>query len=293
MSGGPNWFGPISFLMHLLWGDHLMNRLTRTCGWLFLTTAIISLGSAGTASANYVTGLWNTNSVGFLDNNLVQYGGFALVGQTVPNGIATDGTTIWVGSFLEQTVTRYDFLGNVLGSFTDPSFSNLQGMELVINELAVASFAGPGTISFYDPITGAFIRSIGDPGVGNIEGITFDGTNLYTRGTPIAAVNPATGGVNYTIPNPGTSLPYEGTGLAAIGGNQLVLAGSDGSWIKFSSVDGSVIDSGNNGLSMGALKYFNDGPQPVPEPSSLVIFGLLGMAFCGARMRRPAGVAKN
>lgn len=237
-------------------------------------------------SAAYVAGLWNSNSVAFLDDNFVQYGGFSLAaGQSLPNGIATDGNTIWVGSFLQNQVTRYDFAGNVLGSFNDPGFANLQGMELVHGELAVASISGPGTISFYDPISGAYIRTIGDPGVGNIEGLAFDGTNLFARGTPIAAVDPGTGSVSYTIPNPGTGFSFEGTGLAYSGGNQLAVAGAGGEWTVFSSLDGTVISSGNNGLDMFALKHF-DSAAPVPEPSSLLLLGIGGLGLVARRLRR-------
>lgn len=259
----------------------------RSSAWTILALSFLCFGSWGTASADYVTGLWNTNSVGFLDNNFVQYGGFSLVGQTNPNGIATDGTTIWVGSFPQATITRYDFAGNVLGSFSNPGFANLQGMELVGSELAVASVSGPGTLSFYDPITGAFIRTIGDPGVSNIEAIAFDGTNLFARGDPIAAVDPVTGLTNYTIPNPGAGLPFGGTGLAYIGGNQLAIGGSDGSWITFSSLNGSVINSGNNGLDMFALKFF-EADAAVPEPSSLMLFSFGATGLIAFRLRRRA-----
>jgi hypothetical protein len=56
-----------------------------------------------------------------------------------------------------------------------------------------------------------------------------------------------------TIPNAAIGEDFGGTGITSAGAGQLVLAGPSGNWWLVSSADGSVIDSGSNGLNMFGL----------------------------------------
>jgi VCBS repeat-containing protein len=198
----------------------------------------------------YIAATWGDNSVHVLDYNLNNYYSFA-AGDAQPNGIATDGNTIYTGHFTSQSVRAFDYAGNFLFSWSDPGLAGLQGLEMVNGDLV--AYAN-GQARFYVPSTGAFIRSI--PGQGDtVEGLAYDGRRLWMLGDSIIGVNPADGSVVTAIPNAAIGCPFGGTGLTANAGGQLTIGCADGSWYRVSSADGSVLASGNNGLQMYGLKY--------------------------------------
>ncbi|MDA8431954.1 MAG: IPTL-CTERM sorting domain-containing protein [Nitrospiraceae bacterium] len=243
------------------------------------------------ASAEYVAATWSDNMVHLLDNSLNNVSSFSL-GSTSPNGIATNGTLIYVGFFSTQEVIAYDFSGVEQFRWSG-TLNGLQGMELVNGDLAIYQNS---TVEFHNPTTGALLRTI--PGQTSIEGLAYDGTNLWQLDDSlIYAANPADGAVIRSIPNAAASCSYGGTGMTSSGPNELTLACDDGTWYRVSTVDGSVISTGSNGLSMYGLKYYTLAPAPAPAPVptmsewGLVAFMILaGAAAVYALRRRSAGI---
>lgn len=208
----------------------------------------------------YIAGTWNDDAVHLLDANLNDLGSFP-TGAADPNGMATDGETIWSGHFTPQTVVAYDYAGHELYRWS-AALSGLQGMEVVGDELAIYR---SGDIEFHDPRTGALNRTI--PGQSSIEGLAFDGQLLWQLGgTRIYGTNPLDGNVVVTITNAASGCSYGGTGITAPAPGALTLACNDGNWFKVSSADGGVLDSGNNGLNMYGLAYVP--PQRAADSAS-------------------------
>ncbi|MBI5083394.1 MAG: PEP-CTERM sorting domain-containing protein [Acidobacteria bacterium] len=254
----------------------MFKRLTVLC---LLAAALCAVPLAA-APIGYVAAIWGRGSVSILDTGMNPVSSFA-VGNSNPNGIATDGSTIWVGAFSPSKVMAYDFAGNFLYEWAG-SFSGLQGMELVNGELAIQNNTN---IEFYNPLTGAYIRSIPGPG-SSTEGLTYDGKYLYgivaAGASGITLMDPSNGAVMGTIANAAGGCTYQGTGIASIGGGQLTLACENGNWFTVLSSDGSVVTSGNNGLQMYGLKAYS---AAVPEPASMLSLGA-GLLLLGYRLRR-------
>ena len=183
----------------------------------------------------YVAATWSDNAVHFLNTGLANTGSFA-VGDSNPNGIATDGVIIYTGHYSSQSVRAFDFYGNFLFSWTDSHLAGLQGLELVNGELAVFSSA-TNQVHFFTT-AGAYLRSI--PGQGNtVEGLAYDGWLLWQLGdASIYGTNPADGSVVSTIPNAASACPFGGTGLTANAPGELTIGCQNGNWYRVSSADG-------------------------------------------------------
>ena len=207
----------------------------------------------------YVAATWSDDAVHLLDRNLHDVASFP-AGALDPNGITTDGSLIWSGHFSTQEVIAYDYHGVEQFRWSDPALDSLQGLELVNGELAVMSaVAGDPVIRFYDPYTGAFLRSIPAQN-SSIEGLAFDGTLLWQVDDQLYGVNPADGSLVSTIPNPASVCSYAGTGLTYSGPGRLTAACPDGRWFHVATADGSVLDHGNNDLDMYGIESTHQPP---------------------------------
>lgn len=256
-----------------------MQVLKKSSKLLIALTITLWTGIAS-AMPMYVTAVWDTNSVHLLDENFESISSFS-TGSTQANGVTTDGTFIYTGHFSSQEVIAYDLLG-VEQFRWSASLPGLQGMAIVGSELAVAQ---AGNIDFFDPATGAFIRST--PGASpSTEGLAFDGTNLWALDAELAALDPLSGAINFSIANAASACSFDGTGMASAGAGQLALACENGDIFVVSDVDGSVISTTNNGLDMFGLSQLVVA-APVPNPATLALLGL-GIACLGWTRRKRA-----
>jgi hypothetical protein len=236
---------------------------------------IVGLASSALAQGGYVAATWTGDQIHTLDNNLAHVANFTASGS-LPNGIATDGTTIWTAHFIGGIVYGYDMAGT-------PQFSWLlvnggtQGMTYV-SPAEVGVFGG-GQIDFYDPMVGGLIRSIPSAEAGTIEGVTFDGTFLWQLGTNgLYATDVNTGAIINTFPNPAGGCSFGGTGCANSGPNELTLSCTSGNWFKVDKTTGAVTSSGNNGLDMYGL-------AAIPAPGG----GPIGTNYCGPAAANSSG----
>lgn len=198
----------------------------------------------------YLAANWGDDHIHFLDAALNSTGSFA-TGLTSPNGVAANDTYIYVGSWYDESISVFDYSGSFQYSWTSADLYSLLSLELVNGEVAAYS---DGVILFYDP-SGTFLRSIPSS---SAEGMAFDGSLLWTLGSSITALAPATGTVVRTIPNPAIGCDYSGTGMAYEPPGVLLIACNNGEWFRASIVDGTVLESGNNGLYMYGLSTTSD-----------------------------------
>ena len=246
---------------------------TRVLGYLsliLLTTVPL------TAQPAFVAATWGDTSVHLLDDNLDSIGSFT-VGAPNPNGIATDGSLIYVGFFSTQEVIAYDPAG-VEQLRWSGNLSGLMGMAWVDGELAIGRGAA---VDFFDPSTGTPIRSIPLPASCGLEGLAFDGAILWALCPELRGLDPVDGSPLVTLPNAADGCDFDGTGLSTGDPGELISACSNGDWFRVSDVDGSVIDSGSNGLDMFGLKRFEERPPLVVIPTlSHFGFALLAGMLC-------------
>lgn len=206
-------------------------------------------GGAGFES-DYIAATWDDQSVHFLDSDLNSVGSFP-AGSTNPNGIATDGSTIWTAHFTTQEIIAYDQTGTQLYSLSGVA-GTAQGMEYVNGELVVAE---SGNLNFYDPVSGNLNQSLNHGQGSGIEGITYDGTLIWMLGdSGIFGINPADGSLVSTIPNAAAYCAFDGTALGNLGGGNLIIGCTNGDWHVVAIIDGSISLSGNNGLDMYGIK---------------------------------------
>jgi len=216
----------------------------------------------------------NNAAVNFLDEEMNLIGGFDI--PPVPHtslaldagqAITSDGYSIYVRSQDEEDDTTslvivYSFAGVEERRFQLGGGNYIGGMDMVEGELAAGH---PHNIEFYDPASGSFIRAVNGPFFypHYHEGFAYDGDLLwylaynsdFINGTDVTAGSPTVGTIVSSIDNAAKDCIWQGTGMTT-GSNdgELMLGCVNGDWFLVSSADGSVIDSGNNGVDMFGLK---------------------------------------
>jgi len=234
------------------------------------------------ASANspaYIAVGWDGDQVYFLDNGLNKLSSFT-AGAIDPDGVTSDGKYIYSGHFTTSEVIAYDLSGTKQFSWGAPALSGLQGMTMVGSELAIFVRTGllTGSIDFYNPLSGAYIRSISNQNItGSIEGLAYDGTLIWAIGDELLSIDPISGSTVNTINNAAwiNQDPFGGTGIAIGGIDELILVSPNGNWYRVSKTDGSILASGKNGIDMYDLAAI-----PAPEPATILslCIGLIGLA---------------
>ncbi len=224
---------------------------------------------------SYAAGTWDDDSVHLLDAGLNDISSFSS-GASDPNGVAFGNGLIFAAHFNTQELVALNLAGVEQYRWSNSDLSRAQGMAWVNGELAVSTTS---EINYHDPVTGVITNTITPAGVRGTEGMVYDGTNLWLLDDEINSVNPATGAINFSIPNAASNEQFTGTGIALGGPGELILAATDGDWYRVSMADGSVISSGNNGLNMYGLTNL------IPEPTSATLLAF-GVVLTSYRRRR-------
>lgn len=188
---------------------------------------------------------------------LAWWGGFYNAdeyGFNLPDGIAFDGTHMWVTNYLTSTVTEFNAAdGKWIQTLRGGSygFDRPIGIAFDGSHLWVANSSGDSVTEF-NASDGSWIRTVSNNtdsryGFGFPVGIAFDGKHLWVTDENSAAVteiNPADGsyagrlfGGSYAFNNP-DGIAFDGSGDMWVTNNAPSLHGSV---TEFSAADGSFI----------------------------------------------------
>lgn len=165
-----------------------------------------------------------------------------VTGLAGPYGLATNGSSIFVGNISSNTVTKYSLAGVSQGVF---SISGAIALAISGNTLYVANYSS-NIVSTYDAITGSVINANFITGLDNPRGLALDSSgnifvSNYNTGV-IGKYNATTGAaVNASLVT-GAINPFGIT----VDGNDLYVSNFNftvNTIGKYSAVDGSVINS--------------------------------------------------
>lgn len=239
------------------------------------------LAAPALVAASYVGVTWGDDAVHFFDQNLADTGSF-ITTVGLPNGVAAHGGTLWVGSFTSPDVVAYDATGTEQFRWALPAPFSVQALTYAGSGQLLAMDAENSALVRFDAFTGAVLGSAPAVSV-STEALAVDGANVWQLvDENIYLTRLADGAVIRTLPNAAHLEVFEGTAMASVG-DSLVLGSDSGNWYRVSKLDGSVLETGNNGLSLFDLQT----ATPVPEPAATgVAFALGTLALAVARTRR-------
>ena len=187
----------------------MLNRMSVVC-------VIVALAFFGVAEIGNATVKAEGNARRLPPNNPPRDTGTVVLQFPAPSinvdGMAWDGTNLWLGSDGLDRIYKMDTLGNILDSFPAP---NTTATGLCWDGQYLWCADG-GTILIYklDPTTGAILASIPGPGTGSsCEGLAWMNDTLWNTNwanNTIWRLNPATGAIWGQFASQGTG----STGLA-------------------------------------------------------------------------------
>ncbi len=195
----------------------------------------------------------NSNTVGeYHATNGMVVNASLITGLNGPNGIATDGTNLFVASFFSNTIGEYTTSGMALNTSLITGLNGPQGMAFLGPNIFVANQSS-GTIGVYNATTGTPVNASFITGLGQPWGVATDGTYLYvvnnnTNGSGngvIGKYDAITGApVNLSLVT-GLSFPC---GITLMGGNLFVangaLAGTgNGTVGKYNATTGTPVNA--------------------------------------------------
>jgi len=263
---------------------------------LAVTAALVLALGAGSVWAwpvntVYVAGFWTDDTLRLHDDALNELVLFA-AGPRKPNGLATDGTSVWAAHPSTREVVIYNDAGVRIGGWTDlAALAQVQGLAYVSPDLlAVATY---DEIRLHHPDDGTYVRTLlAAPDLGPYtEGLAWDGEYLWRLAMDeIIATNIANGQTEASIPNPASVYAGEsGNGLTCNSPGQLTVAAQSGKWWIVDTDDGSVIVDGTNGAGMYALTAVVES-EAIPEPmtAAVVLLGMMPSLLIRRRRRRSA-----
>ncbi len=239
------------------------------------------VAASGSAQAgSYVAVTWGDDAVHLLDQDLQDTASFS-TSVGLPNGVATAGNLIWVGSFTSQNVFAYNFTGAEQFQWSLPSAFELQALDYAGSGQLLAMDAVNAALVRFDAFSGAVLSSI--PAISaSTEAIAIDGGEVWQlTDDNIYLTSLVDGAIIRTIPNAARLESFEGTAMAN-NGDSLVLGSDSGNWYRVSKLDGAILDSGNNGLEMFDLQPVRS--ATVPDTGSItLLFAIANLGLVAFR----------
>lgn len=248
--------------------------------WLrpLIVAGLIAGAAFQAAATGFVATSFRTNSIHLLDAQLQPVSSFK-VDDLAPNAVTADRSLIYAGFFTSSSVVAYNHQGVEQFRWWQPELFRVQGIALIGSWLAAAS---DDMLYLYEAGSGQRLAQLVLEE--SVEGLAYDGQYLWSLGSTLQARDVNTGAVVKSVPNAVFSrCDYGGTGISAGPAGQLVLGCDSGLWLRVSSLDGSVLAEGHNGLDMFDLAML---PAPEPSTTALAALGGLLLAFVARRRRR-------
>ena len=192
-----------------------------------------------------------------------------------PNGIAFDGTNIWVANFFSDDVTKLTNKGIALGTF--PVGDGPAGVLYDGTNIWVANF-GDDTVTKMDPLTGATLAtySVGATGDGP-SGLAFDGANIWVAnsGGDNATMMSIKGQIRGVFP-----VGQSPRAMAFDGANMWVVNAVSNDVVKLRASDGFDLGSFDVGLNPQDITFdganicvSNGGSDTVTKKSAFASLG--------------------
>ena len=145
----------------------LLSKLTKQ---KTLLAAVAAFSCVSAANAQLYVTSDSGNKVGTYNYNGSTINSSLITGLSGPYGLATNGSSIFVGNIGNNTVTKYSLDGTPQGTFSVPGAI---GLAVLGNTLYAADYTS-GVINTYNATTGAALNLNFITGLDNPRGLAFD-----------------------------------------------------------------------------------------------------------------------